>query len=40
MGSVSEVSCNRFSVGREWRPVELVRQRELVEAPHGCADSD
>lgn len=27
VGSVSEVSCNRFSVGREWRALELVRQR-------------
>lgn len=27
VGSVSEVSCNRFSVGRKWRAPELDRQR-------------
>lgn len=40
VGSFSEVSYNRFSVGREWRVLELVRKRELVEAPCQCADSD
>lgn len=33
VGSVSKVSCNRFSVGREWRALELVRQTTPVEAP-------